>query len=225
MNDEKKELEKMIFTDISNLVYPIARIVDGRFSLLGSAFFCEKQGYLISAAHVIAGNEKQLAVVMNELPSIQDFQDTSIDNRKCIPLEVVAFNPIHDICILKSDLPICSKIVTSSLDFVKVGEEVVLFGYPHCNFNRMVLTQQNAHVGAKVLIERSGIKMKNIVLNIQARPGQSGSPIIHNNELVGMLIGPYVPNGGSGISLGGIDPQTLHQTTHAVSAEYIKEMM
>lgn len=215
----------MIFTDVSNLVYPIARVGEGFFTLLGSAFLCGMQGCFVSAAHVIAGNEKQLAVVLNNLSSIQNFQDTSIDNRTCIPLEVVAFDPIHDICILKSILPISSKLVTSSLDSVKVGEEVVLFGYPHCNFGRMVLTQQNAHVGAKVLIERCGIKMKNIVLNIQARPGQSGSPIIHNNEVVGMLIGPYVPNGGSGISLGGIDPQTLHQTTHAVSAEYIKEMV
>lgn len=215
----------MIYGDISNIVYPVACVENGHFSLLGSAFLCEKPGCFVSAAHVIAGNEKSLAIVLNNLSSIQDFQDTSIDNRTCVPVGVAEFDPIHDICVLKSVLPIDSRLVLSSLNSVKVGEEVVLFGYPHCNFGRMVLTQQNAHVGAKVLIERAGIKMKNIVLNIQARPGQSGSPVIHNNEVVGMLIGPYVPNGGGGISLGGIDPQTLHQTTHAVSAEYIKEMI
>ena len=55
----------------------------------------------------------------------------------------------------------------------------------------------------------------------------SGSPIIvpGSSSISAMLIGSYAPqvtNGG--ISIGGIDPQTLHQTTHAISAAYIKEM-
>lgn len=215
----------MLFSDISKIVFPIARIEGHNFSLLGTVFLSEKPGYFVSAAHVIAGNEKKLAIVLNDMETIQEFQDTSINNRKCFPLEVAEFDPIHDICVLKSSGSASSKLMTSSLDSIKVGEEVVLFGYPHCNYGRMVLTQQNANVGAKVLIERAGIKMKNIVLNIQSRPGQSGSPIIYNNMLVGMLIGSYVPKGAGGISLGGIDPMTLHQTTHAISAEYIKEML
>ena len=108
-----------------------------------------------------------------------------------------------------------------------VGENISIFGYPHCDHGRMVLTQQNTSVGAKILINSSGIKAKNIVLNIKSRPGQSGSPIIvpGSSSISAMLIGSYAPqvtNGG--ISIGGIDPQTLHQTTHAISAAYIKEM-
>ncbi len=215
----------MLLAGIATLVYPMARIEKNVYTLLGTTFLSEKEGYFVSASHVIAGNEKNLAVVLNDLNTIQDFQDTSINNRKCIPLEVVDFDPIHDICLLKANLPISSAFETSSLNTINVGDEVSIYGYPHCNYGRMVLTLQKAHVGAKVLIERPGIKMKNIVLNIQARPGQSGSPIIYNNKVVGMLIGSYVPQGAGGISLGGIDPMTLHQTTHAISAEYIKEML
>jgi hypothetical protein len=36
-----------------------------------------------------------------------------------------------------------------------------------------------------------------------------------------MITGGYAPAGGGGVIVAGIDPQTLHQTTHAVSAEYI----
>lgn len=43
--------------------------------------------------------------------------------------------------------------------------------------------------------------------------------------LVAMIIGSYAPNSGGSISLGGVDPHTLHQTTHAVSAEYILQML
>ena len=92
----------------------------------------------------------------------------------------------------------------------------------------MVLTQQNTSVGAKILVNSSGIMAKNIVLNIQSRLGQSGSPIVipASRSIVAMLIGSYTPQSNSrGISIGGINPQTLHQTTHAISATYIKEMI
>lgn len=215
----------MYYTDISKVVYPIARVENNTFCLLGTCFLGYKEGVFISTAHEVIGNENNLAVVLNDLETIQEFQDTSVNNRRLVPVKIIDIDPIHDICILKSEMQISSKLNITSLNTLSVGEEVSVFGYPHCNYGRMVLTQQNANVGAKILIERSGIKMKNIVLNIQARPGQSGSPIIRNLEIVGMLIGPYVPSSSGGISLGGIDPQTLHQTTHAVSAEYIMEMM
>jgi len=40
-----------------------------------------------------------------------------------------------------------------------------------------------------------------------------------------MVIGSYAPSIEGGIRLGNIDPYTLHQTTHAVSAEYIASML
>ena len=91
----------------------------------------------------------------------------------------------------------------------------------------MVLTQQDTSIGAKILIDSNGIKLKNIVLNIQSRPGQSGSPIVipEKRAIAGILIGSYAPQVNGSISIGGIDPHTLHQTTHAISAEYIKEML
>lgn len=64
-------------------------------------------------------------------------------------------------------------------------------------------------------------------MNIQTRPGQSGSPVFRESDsmLVAMIIGSYAPNSSGSISLGGVDPHTLHQTTHAVSAEYILQML
>ena len=218
----------MFFTDISYVVHPVGRITPNGISLLGTAFFINKPGILATAAHVVGNNDNSLVIIMNKVSSLQDYQDTSSNQVSFIPAKIKEINPIYDVCLLEVPETVQSTFDLSSTDSIHVGENISIFGYPHCDHGRMVLTQQNTSVGAKILINSSGIKAKNIVLNIQSRPGQSGSPIIApgSRSISAMLIGSYAPQAtGGGISLGGIDPQTLHQTTHAVSAAYIKEMI
>ncbi|MDY0406599.1 serine protease [Virgibacillus sp. 179-BFC.A HS] len=136
---------------------------------------------------------------------------------------------MKDICVLKLIEPSGAKsnLRIGNTDRIMVGERVAIIGFPHSDLGRVVLTQQTTEVGAKILLSNNGVKTKHLVLNIQARPGQSGSPVISlkDRTLVGILIGPYVPTVTGGISLGGIDPQTLHQTTHVVSTEYLQRMI
>lgn len=219
----------MFFTDISYVVHPVGRITPNGVTLLGTAFLINQVGLMATAAHVVGNNDNDLVIIDNNVNSIQDYQDTSNTKVNFHAAKIKEINPIADVCLL--EVPgfsqFQSRIGLESTDIVKVGQNISLFGYPHSNFGRMVLTQQDTSIGAKILIDSNGIKLKNIVLNIQSRPGQSGSPIIvpELNVVVGILIGSYVPQSGGGISLGGIDPQTLHQTTHAISADYIKEML
>lgn len=218
----------MFFTDISYIVHPVGRITPNGVSLLGTTFFINKPGLLATAAHVVGNNDNGLVIIMNTVQSIQDYQDTSNTQVRYIPAKIKEINPLYDVCVLEVLQKIQSNFELKSTDAIHVGENISLFGYPHCNHGRMVLTQQNTSVGAKILINSSGIKAKNIVLNIQSRPGQSGSPIVipESRSIAAMLIGSYAPESArGGISLGGIDPQTLHQTTHAISTEYIKEMI
>ena len=114
-----------------------------------------------------------------------------------------------------------------STDNVFPGTPVVSLGFPHMDTGRLVLTQQSSLIGARVLLGNNGIKTKHVVLNTQTRPGQSGGPVFSEdgNTVSAMIIGGYSPSGVRGISVGGVDPQTLHQTTHALSAEYIKAMI
>ena len=217
----------MIFTDICRGIFSLGRITPTGLSLLGTAFAINKAGYFATAAHVVNHNDNGLVLVYNDLSTIQEYQDTSRKQVQYISAKIAEINPICDVCLIKTNLGIQSTMQLSSSDNIQVGSEVVVFGYPHSDHGRMVLTQQNTHVGAKVLIESAGLKFKNLILNIQTRPGQSGGPIInpYTHEIVSMIIGSYAPTTNGGISLGGIDPQTLHQTTHAISAEYIKEMI
>ena len=112
-----------------------------------------------------------------------------------------------------------------NIDNIKIMEQTYIIGFPHCTEGRKVLTVQEADVGAKILLESNNIKSKYIVVNTQTRPGQSGSLVYDpkSNKIIAMLIGAFAPD--SGISLGGINPRELHQTTHCISAEYILNMI
>lgn len=110
-------------------------------------------------------------------------------------------------------------------DDVSVGDEVYILGFPHCVEGRRVLTMQTALIGAKILLNCSGVKAKHCVINTQTRPGQSGSMIFSKklNKIIGILIGAF--SASNGISLGGINPRELHQTTQCLSGEYISKMI
>lgn len=214
------------FSRISSIVFSVGRVSPNGVQLLGTAFLTDRKGVFATVAHVSGHDDTNLVIAFKPITSISDYQDTSDNSVQLFPVKIYAYDPIHDLCLLKSDHEITSNVVVGNADDVRVGENVAIFGYPHADQGRMVLTQQLTEIGAKILVTTGGIKSKHVVLNIQSRPGQSGSPIMNlqNGKLVAVLVGSYAPGGGGGISLGGVDPHTLHQTTHAISAEYLERM-
>lgn len=212
----------------NKVVFVVGRLGPQAVDLLGTAVLLPKAGLFATAAHVTGQDDTNLVIALKpQLDSIDGYQDTTDTQVQYIHAKIVATDPFHDMVILKADVTVTSNVRLGRTDSVTVGETVEVLGYPHADHGRMVLTHQSTDVGAKVLIGVGGMKAKHLVLNIQTRPGQSGSPIFKSSdgELVAILIGSYAPGGGGGISLGGVDPHTLHQTTHAVSAEYLATML
>lgn len=216
----------MKFPNIDRVVFSIGRIQMGGFLPLGTCFMINKKGLFVTAAHVVTGSDKDLVLRLNT-QYLDGYQIPQTEYNSTLPIKIEALDTLRDICIFSIPDPAESNMRFSNADSVDVGDSVTVFGFPHSNLGRLVLTQQTCEVGAKIWLSSGSIKSKHIVLNIQARPGQSGGPIIKNSDLslVGILIGAFVPQQQGGISLGGIDPQTLHQTTHAVSTEYIEGML
>lgn len=215
-------------TGLDKVIYTVGRITPEGVSLLGTCFLLNKNGLFATAAHVANNDDKNLVIFISGETNLTSYQDTSNNQGQTIPVTIFKVDPVRDICILKADVQLVSNIQIGGSDDIKVTDNVGVIGFPHCVHGRNILTFQNTVIGAKILIESSGIKSKHLVLNIQTRPGQSGSPIfrLYDLMLIGMIIGSYVPGrSGGGISLGGIDPQTLHQTTHAISSEYIIKMI
>lgn len=215
------------FNLMSRVVFAVGRMGPGGVQLSGTAFCLNKPGYFATASHVAGTDGQGLVLAFKPtMSSIHDYQDTADTSLNAVPVRIEALDPFHDLAVLKADIDATSNIVIGGADQASVGVAVSSFGFPHADHGRMVLTQQDAEIGARVLIASGGIKAKHLVLNTQARPGQSGSPVFRKTDgvLVGVLVGSYAPGGGGGISLGGVDPHTLHQTTHAVSAEYLSQM-
>ena len=217
----------MPYTNINRVVYALGRVTTDGVSLLGTTLLLNSPGKFVTAAHVTNKDDQNLVVVIKEYGSLNDYQDTSDTKVNTLPVTISALDPFTDLCILSGDTTATSNINVTGSDSVAPGSNVTIFGYPHADHGRMVLTYQKTEIGARIFIDSGKIKTKHLVLNTQARPGQSGSPIFSSRDhsLVGILLGSYAPGGGGGISLGGVDPHTLHQTTHAISAEYIGEML
>lgn len=220
-------LDPARFGVVNQIVLPIGKLGPVGLQLVGTAFLTNVKGRFLTAAHTIGQDDSNLHLILPRTNSLFDYQDTSNQQVQMVKARVVAHDPFRDLCVLQTDLPSQSNLSVGGADDVSIGSEIASFGFPHSDAGRLVLTYQHAEVGAKVLIESSGIKSKHIVLNTQARPGQSGSPVFRlpDLRLVAVLLGSYAPGGGGMMSMGGVDPHTLHQTTHAISAEYINAML
>lgn len=136
---------------------------------------------------------------------------------------------MRDLALLKVDdgltLPYLNTI--SSSDSLQVGQEVVVLGFPHADTGRTVFIHRWASsIWAQILIGNHGVKSRYAVVNLQGRPGQSGSPVLDSlGKVTSVIVDGYAPAGGGGIIVSGIDPTTLRETTHAISAEYLKDMI
>jgi hypothetical protein len=218
----------MLYSSLANIVLAVGRTGANGVSLLGTATLLNSPGKFVTAAHVTNKDEQNLVVVVKPDNSIiNDYQDTSNYQVEMIPVRIEAIDTFTDLCILSADIDAFSNISMGSTDILHFGSVVDIFGYPHAVHGRLVLTHQRTEIGARILIKNGIVKTKQVVLNTQARPGQSGSPIFcaYTTFMVAILIGSYAPGGGGGLLVAGVDPHTLHQTTHAVSVEYVREML
>lgn len=215
---------------IHDTVFAIVLIKDGQFEPRGTGFLLNKSGLVATASHVVGRGGEKVGVILNEISGINDYQHVVRNRVQCQSAQIIAFDPVHDLAIL--DVPALRNFVNSSLvisgaDQIAVGHDVVSFGYPHFGDGRKVLTRFDAKIGAKIFLPSFTEDVKYLVLNTLARPGQSGSPVFRagSNELIAVLSGAYQPpKQDVSITVGGADLSAMSQTTHIVSAEYLRGM-
>ena len=213
--------------NLQNSIFAVGKNTPGGVVLLGTSFGVNKNMFA-TAAHVVGVENKDLVLIINSMKTFNGYQEANNPEVQTVPAAVVEYDPIKDIAILQAGAVNMSLAYQlSGSDSASNGCRVYTLGFPHLDHGRMVLTAQHSRIGARIILNSQGINTKQIILNSQARPGQSGAPVFleGTDQVAGMILGSYAPTTVGGISLGGIDPQTLHQTTHAISSEYIKDMI
>jgi S1-C subfamily serine protease len=212
----------------TEICWLVARAEPGGLQPLGTCFALG--GHLIATAlHVVGVEAKNIHVVLPGSTS-SGYQDTTDNSVNTVPVTLVHADPIRDLAILSfpEDARAEIRYQISGTDEVSTGDAVITQSFPHANVGRVVLTQQNSNVGARILMENQGLKGKYLVLNTFLRPGQSGGPVfsVKTGNVVAVLVGAFSPEGSGGLlTIAGTDPAALNQTTHAVSAEYVREML
>lgn len=211
---------------LNQLVLPIGQITATAISISGSCFIVA-HNVLCTAYHNVAGLDN-IGIIMPKIKSVNDFQDYSDKSCNIMKLGIYKINPHRDIALLivmgedKGD-------AIFNFSTLNILDKSIIVGYPHSaedTNGRNILTFQETKIGAKILLESEigKVKNKNYILNIQSRPGQSGSPVFDKDyNLIAMVVGGFKYQNGSTIN--GIDPSSLNQTTYAISSEYIKEML
>lgn len=213
---------------IEHKILPLGRRVgDRELRLLGTCFAVARQK-VATCFHVCGNDDSELYVPLR-VQSIDGYQDPfPSEGYSAVKARMVAAEPSVDIAILQLDeLEFTYTDDIGGTDDLKVGNPVIMFGFPHSTEGRMVLTRHDVQVGAKTWLRQRDPRAKGVVLNMLARPGQSGSPIYdgRSSSIKGVVVGAYANAGAGLMTVAGVDPVTLHQTTNAVSAEYIKDMI
>lgn len=143
---------------------------------VGSGFFINQQGHLITNAHVIQG-ETQISV------SLFVKEGESFSRRKISDVEIIAINPMVDVALLKAQKPEDVELVTlyfGDMDRVRTGDPVFAIGNP-LGFERTVSEGIVSHKA------RYAEQMLLIQTTAPINPGNSGGPLLNmRGEVIGV---------------------------------------
>lgn len=180
-------------------LYAPAVVLVKTASGLGSGFFINKKGYLITNFHVIAG-EKHISVT-------QFLQEGKILRRILHKeVEIVATSPFHDLALLKIkdfDAEIVS-IIFAPVEDLTIGETVFAIGNPlglERTVTEGVLSQTHRNFGGILYLQ----------VDAPVNPGNSGGPLFNARGQVLGVINMGVP--------------TMEGLNFAIPARHVKYML
>jgi hypothetical protein len=158
------EPEKMGLISLrTSLQDSILEILDDNLQSLGSGVFCGSDGWVLTAAHVVAG-QKGLQVRNDRLQA-------------WVVEQVCPGDFEQDLVLLKTSAR-DQEAVDLAAQPPKVGEEVQMIGHPLGVLSLIVTTGK---------IESPGSLTNAMISKIPSMPGNSGSPIFNgDNELIGI---------------------------------------
>jgi len=158
---------------------------------MGSGFFLNEDGYLITNYHVI---EKETKIEVTVFQKAKD----GFEKKKLKKVKIEAVNPFIDLALLKvedlGDTEI-KYVPLGDIDSIKVGEQVFAIGNP-LGLERTVTD------GVISTINRAFQGLIYIQTNADINPGNSGGPLFNlAGEVIGVTNMGYIFFGGLGFAI------------------------
>ena len=158
---------------------------------LGSGFFINENGYLITNYHVIDRETRIEVTVFRKTKS-------GFENKKFKKVKIEAINPFIDLALLKvedlDDTPV-KYVCLGDIDEIKVGEAVFAIGNPlglERTVTDGVISTRNRAFEGLVYIQT----------NADINPGNSGGPLFNlAGEVIGVTNMGYIFFGGLGFAI------------------------
>ena len=143
---------------------------------LGSGFFLNEDGFLITNFHVIEG-ETQISV------EVYHQRDGQLDRKTYKQVRIIALNKFADLALLKveeKDAPRFRFVPLGNADALSVGEKVFAIGSPlglERTVTEGILSTKTREVGGLLYLQTTA----------QINPGNSGGPLFNlSGEVIGV---------------------------------------
>lgn len=143
---------------------------------LGSGFFINEEGYLITNFHVIEG-ETQISI------EVYHQKDGQLDRKSYKQVRIIAMNKYADLALLKvddKDAPLFSWVLLGESDSLAVGERVFAIGSPlglERTVTEGIVSTKTRQMAGELYLQTTA----------QINPGNSGGPLFNmRGEVVGV---------------------------------------
>lgn len=171
----------------------LARRRDDAIEFLGSSFLVDRNGYLLTAAHLVTAGGDGLVVVPAE-PS-EDFQPMTSHRVNAMPVSVAARDTEHDVALLKIEQDVEIGVpddFLGSTAAVRQGASVMALGYSFGHHQVHSVLSFEAVVSAKI---RSRNDTALVLFSSAFHEGDRGGPLIHvqDGHVIGIVSGRFEP--------------------------------
>jgi serine protease Do len=143
---------------------------------LGSGFFLDENGFLLTNFHVIEG-ETQISV------EVYHQSNGELERRSYRQVRIVALNKFADLALLRiedKDAPKFKRVVLGSSDALAVGDGVFAIGSPlglERTVTEGILSTKTRQIGGEIYLQTT----------TQINPGNSGGPLFNlRGEVIGV---------------------------------------
>lgn len=165
---------------------------DGEHHFLGTSFIIHAKGYLLTAAHLLEGVEKLVAVHAAQ-PGV--FSSLTAESAGTLPVTVAQVDAEHDLALLRLDI---ESEIGAPDDFIGNPEEVeegtttLSFGisFGHLRIHNVLVL--NSMISAKML---SVNQTRLLLFSTPVHPGDVGGPLVNTEDgrIIGLVQGIFHP--------------------------------